>query len=115
MVADGETVMTEHEEIWGWHTGETVTLPFVSVHELRNGKIVRWFDYWDLQTLMSAAPQWWVEHIMVGYTSPRATPTTDARSAFFREPAVSWTLHARKNGVQPASLAIWSLNVAMSK
>jgi limonene-1,2-epoxide hydrolase len=67
MVADREVVMTEHEEVWSWHTGETVRLPFVSVHELRDGKIVRWWDYWDLATLMNAAPQWWVEHIMQGY------------------------------------------------
>jgi limonene-1,2-epoxide hydrolase len=67
MVADGEVVMTEHEEVWHWRTGETVRLPFVSVHELRDGKIVRWWDYWDLATLMNAAPQWWIEHIMQGY------------------------------------------------
>jgi ketosteroid isomerase-like protein len=67
MVAEGDTVVTEHAETWHWHTGEVVTLPFVSVHELRDGIIVRWWDYWDLQTLMNAAPAWWVEHIMVGY------------------------------------------------
>ena len=27
-------------------------------------KLVRWWDYWDLGTLMGAAPAWWVEHIM---------------------------------------------------
>jgi limonene-1,2-epoxide hydrolase len=42
-------------------------LPFVSVMEVRAGKLVRWWDYWDMQTLMSAAPEWWVEHIMQGY------------------------------------------------
>jgi limonene-1,2-epoxide hydrolase len=67
IVADGDLVVTEHAELWQWHTGESVLLPFVSVHELRDGKIVRWHDYWDMQTLMNAAPQWWVEHIMVGY------------------------------------------------
>jgi limonene-1,2-epoxide hydrolase len=44
-----------------------VILPFVSVHEMEGGKIRRWFDYWDMQTLMNAAPQWWIEHIMQGY------------------------------------------------
>jgi hypothetical protein len=39
-------------------------LPFVSVQELRDGKLVRWFDYWDLATLMNNAPAWWVEHVM---------------------------------------------------
>jgi ketosteroid isomerase-like protein len=66
-VADGDTVVTEHGEHWEWPTGEKVTLPFVSIQELRGGKIVRWFDYWDMATLMNAAPQWWVEHIMQGY------------------------------------------------
>ena len=68
MVAEGDTVVTEHAETWHWHTGEVVTLPFVSVQELRHGSIVRWWDYWVLQTLMNAAPAWWVEHIMQGYT-----------------------------------------------
>jgi limonene-1,2-epoxide hydrolase len=68
MVADGDTVVTEHTETWHWHTGEQVTLPFVSVHELRDGTIVRWWDYWDLQTLMGAAPDWWIEHVAQGYT-----------------------------------------------
>jgi limonene-1,2-epoxide hydrolase len=67
MVAEGDTVITEHAETWHWHTGEQVTLPFVSVQELRDGTIMRWWDYWDLQTLTNAAPSWWVEHIMAGY------------------------------------------------
>ncbi len=67
IVADGHVVVTEHAELWKWHTGESVLLPFVSVQELREGKIMRWHDYWDMQTLMNAAPGWWVEHIMVGY------------------------------------------------
>ncbi len=68
MVSEGDVVVTEHSETWHWHTGEQVTLPFVSVHELRDGAIVRWWDYWDLQTLMGAAPAWWIEHVAQGYT-----------------------------------------------
>jgi limonene-1,2-epoxide hydrolase len=68
MVAEGEAVVTEHTETWHWHTGEVVTLPFVSVQELRDGSIMRWWDYWDLQTLMSGAPAWWIEHVAEGYT-----------------------------------------------
>jgi limonene-1,2-epoxide hydrolase len=67
MVAEGDVVVTEHAETWQWHTGESVTLPFVSVQEFRRGDIIRWWDYWDLQTLMNAAPAWWIEHIMQGY------------------------------------------------
>ena len=68
IVAEGDTVVTEHAETWQWHTGEAVTLPFVSVHALRDGDIVRWWDYWDLQTLMNSAPTWWIEHIAQGYS-----------------------------------------------
>ena len=68
IAVDRDTVITEHAETWEWPTGESVTLPFVSVQEIRDGKIVRWHDYWDMATLMNAAPAWWVEHIMVGYT-----------------------------------------------
>lgn len=67
IVADGNMVITEHSETWHWETGESVTLPFVSVHEIRDGQVVRWHDYFDLNTLLSAAPEAWMTHIMVGY------------------------------------------------
>ena len=67
IVADGDVVVTEHAEEWHWETGEQVVLPFVSVHEFRDGKICRWHDYWDFNTLMRAAPQWWLEHIAKGF------------------------------------------------
>jgi limonene-1,2-epoxide hydrolase len=64
VVAEGDTVVTEHVEHWEWPTGERAALPFVSMQELRDGVIVRWWDYWDLSTLMGVAPAWWIEHIM---------------------------------------------------
>ena len=66
-VADGDVVVTEHAEHWFWPTGEDVLLPFVSVHEVRDGQLVRWWDYWDTRTLMDAAPAWWLEHIASGW------------------------------------------------
>ena len=38
-----------------------------TVMEVRDGKVHRWWDYFDLSTLMNAAPAWWVEHIAKGY------------------------------------------------
>jgi limonene-1,2-epoxide hydrolase len=68
MLAEGDMVIFEHSEAWYWGSGEHVVLPFVSVFDLRDdGVILRWWDYWDLSTLMNAAPQWWIEHIMQGY------------------------------------------------
>ncbi len=63
MVVAGDTVVTEHTETWHWKTGESVPLPFVSIHQIRDGRIVLWRDYWDLGTLMSGAPKWWIEHL----------------------------------------------------
>ncbi len=67
IVAEGDLVLTEHVEIWHWDDDTSVALPFVSVHEFRDGQIVRWSDYWDLQTLLGAAPQWWLDHIVAGW------------------------------------------------
>ena len=61
---EGDTDVTEHVEHWEWPTGERAALPFVSMQEVRDGRIVRWWDYWDLSTLMGTAPAWWVEDIM---------------------------------------------------
>ncbi len=63
MVAEGDTVVTEHTEDWHFHSGEVVSLPFVSIHVVKDGRIVLWRDYWDLNTLMSGAPKWWIERL----------------------------------------------------
>ena len=67
MVAEGDMVITEHAEEWFWETGEHHLVRFCSVHEVRDGKVERWWDYVDIGQLMAAAPQWWIEHIMQGY------------------------------------------------
>lgn len=67
MIAEGDTVVTEHSEEWFWHTGEHIHIRFCSVQEIRDGKIARWWDYVDLAQLLNAAPQWWLDHIMEGY------------------------------------------------
>jgi limonene-1,2-epoxide hydrolase len=63
MVAEGGTVMYEHSELWQWPTGETLILPFVSVHEVRGGKVGLWADYWDYRALLDAAPTGWLESL----------------------------------------------------
>jgi limonene-1,2-epoxide hydrolase len=63
VVADGDIVVTEHTEVWHWAGGETVALPFVSVQHVTAGVITLWKDYWDLQTLMFAAPPDWQERL----------------------------------------------------
>jgi limonene-1,2-epoxide hydrolase len=63
VVAEGDIVVTEHTEVWHWAGGETVALPFVSVQRVAGGVITLWKDYWDLQTLLSAAPREYHERL----------------------------------------------------
>jgi limonene-1,2-epoxide hydrolase len=61
LLSNGTDVVYEHSETWGWPSGETVRLPFVSVHRVENDKITLWKDYSDFNTLLSAAPPSYVE------------------------------------------------------
>jgi limonene-1,2-epoxide hydrolase len=69
LMSDGADVIYEHSETWGWPTGETVRLPFVSVHRVEDGKITLWKDYSDFNTLLSAAPPSYVEGLAAVDTS----------------------------------------------
>lgn len=61
LLSNGVDVIYEHSETWDWPTGETVRLPFVSVHRVEGDKITLWKDYSDFTTLMSAAPPSYLE------------------------------------------------------
>jgi limonene-1,2-epoxide hydrolase len=63
MVSQGGTVMTEHREVWHWESGETASLPFVSVMRVNGDVITLWKDYWDYTTLMQAAPESWHQRL----------------------------------------------------
>jgi limonene-1,2-epoxide hydrolase len=63
VVSQGPVVVTEHAEHWRWPSGESVTLPFVSVQHVHDGIITLWRDYWDLQTLMTASPASWQDRL----------------------------------------------------
>jgi ketosteroid isomerase-like protein len=67
LVAGDDVVLTEHVEHWAWPTGESLALPVTSVHEVSDGRITRWTDYWDMAALVGAAPQWWFEHVLQGW------------------------------------------------
>lgn len=61
LLSNGVDVIYEHSETWDWPTGETVRLPFVSVHRVEGDKMTLWKDYSDFTTLMSAAPPSYLE------------------------------------------------------
>ena len=67
IIASGRFVVTEHSETWTWEEGVSVTLPFTSVMEAHEGRIARWWDYFNLATLLDGAPEWWLEHVAGSY------------------------------------------------
>lgn len=73
LVSNGVNAMYEHSETWGWSTGETAVLPFVTVHRVedRDGspKITLWKDYWDFGGLLNHAPPLWMQDLATADTS----------------------------------------------
>jgi ketosteroid isomerase-like protein len=67
LVANENVVMVERVERWTWRTGEVLDLQIATVIEISGEKISRWVDYWDMQTFLSVAPGWWLEHVMQGW------------------------------------------------
>ena len=63
VVAKNENVVVEHTETWHFETGEKLVNHFTTIHVVEDGKIMLWRDYWDLNTMMAQAPQWWLERI----------------------------------------------------
>jgi limonene-1,2-epoxide hydrolase len=63
MIAEGDLVMTEHTERWVFGTGESIDHSFVSVTQLREGRIFRWHDYSNISNIMDNAPAWWLESL----------------------------------------------------
>lgn len=68
MIGEGDVVMTEHTERWHFHTGEVIDHSFVSVTQLRDGRICRWHDYSNIPNITDNAPKWWLEHIITAST-----------------------------------------------
>lgn len=72
VVADAGCVVTEHTEDWVFAEDHVVSLPFVSVQEVADGRITRWSDYSNMATLLEAAPPWWLEHVMAAWAEQPA-------------------------------------------
>ena len=63
IAAEGDTVFLEHTEKWVFKTGETAEHTFVTVHEIRDGLVYRWTDYWDMNKFVSQFPGWFIEEM----------------------------------------------------
>ena len=64
IVAEGDVVFLDHTEKWTFKSGETAQQTFCTMHEIKDGLIYRWSDYWDLNRFVSQFPQWFIEEMM---------------------------------------------------
>lgn len=64
IAADGDIVFLDHTETWTFNSGETASHTFASMHEIRDGLIYRWSDYWDMQKFVSQFPGWFIEKMV---------------------------------------------------
>ena len=78
IAADGDVVFLDHTETWVFKTGEKASHTFVTLHEMRDGKVYRWSDYWDVQKFVGQFPPWFLEvmakHSAADFTDPEETP-----------------------------------------
>ncbi len=61
IAADGDVVFLDHTEQWIFKTGETVGHRFASMHELKDGKIIKWSDFWDVNNFVGQFPPSFLE------------------------------------------------------
>lgn len=63
MACEGDVVFLDHTEVWTFETGEQATNQFATLHEMRDGKVARWSDYWDVSGFVGQFPAWFLEEL----------------------------------------------------
>lgn len=63
IAADGDVVFLDHTETWTFKTGEKVQHTFATMHEMKDGLVYRWSDYWDVQKFVGQFPASFLEEM----------------------------------------------------
>ena len=63
LVADNDVVFLDHTEVWTFKTGEKATNQFATLHEMKDGKISKWSDYWDVSSFVGQFPEWFLQEM----------------------------------------------------
>ena len=66
LVAEGDVVFLDHTEVWTFKTGEKASNKFATMHELKDGRVAKWSDYWDVSGFVGQFPQWFLEEMAKG-------------------------------------------------
>ncbi len=63
LVCEGDVVFLDHTEVWTFKTGEKATNQFATLHEMKDGKVAKWSDYWDVSGFVGQFPPWFLEEM----------------------------------------------------
>ena len=63
LICEGDVVFLDHTEVWTFKTGEIATNQFATMHEMKDGKVAKWSDYWDVSGFVGQFPAWFLEEM----------------------------------------------------
>ncbi len=63
LVCEGDVVFLDHTEVWTFKTGEKASNRFATLHEMKDGKVAKWSDYWDVSSFGAQFPHWFLEEM----------------------------------------------------
>jgi ketosteroid isomerase-like protein len=63
IVCEGDVVFLDHTEVWTFETGEKATNQFATLHEMKDGRVAKWSDYWDVSGFVGQFPAWFLEEM----------------------------------------------------
>lgn len=64
VLADADRVMSRRTEEWHFPTGEVLKLPVMALHEIRDGRIANWHEFWNMQSFVEQLPPSWMEEMV---------------------------------------------------
>jgi len=64
LAAEGNMVFIDHTEKWTFTSGETAEHRFCTMHEVTDGLVSSWSDFWDMNRFVSQFPAWFLEEMM---------------------------------------------------
>jgi len=63
IAAEDDVVFLDHTEKWTFKSGETAEHTFCTMHEMKDGKVSLWSDYWDVNKFVLQFPGWFLEEM----------------------------------------------------
>lgn len=63
LICEGDVVFLDHTEVWTFKTGEKASNTFATMHEMKDGKVAKWSDYWDVGSFVGQFPAWFLEEM----------------------------------------------------